>query len=68
MGSMSIANWLAIIVIGALIFVFIAFVTRSRMRRKLFGYAERRAYGGQQTPLEEPTPDGGKRTTRRADS
>ncbi len=67
MGSMSIFSWLVIIVIGVLVYLFIAFVTRSRRRRKLFTYAERRAYG-EQTPLEEPTPDGGQRTTKQADS
>jgi hypothetical protein len=57
MGSMSILHWLMLIVFGALVYVFIAFMTRSRRRRKLFTYAERPAYG--ETPLEPPTPNGG---------
>jgi Ni,Fe-hydrogenase I cytochrome b subunit len=65
MGSLSIFNWLVLIFIGVLVFLIYAFLTRSRMRRKLFSYAERRAYG--ETPLEEPTPDSGRQTTRKAD-
>jgi len=60
MGSMSTWHWYLIIFIGVSLYLFIAFVTRSRRRRKLFTYAERRAYG-EQSPLEEPTPDGGQR-------
>jgi hypothetical protein len=64
MGSMSIFWWLVLIVLVVSVFLFIAFITRSRMRRKLFTYAERRACGEK----PGPTSDSGRQATKKADS
>ena len=66
MGGLSIAHWLGIIVAGILLYYLIAFMTRSRRRRKLFNRAEQGAYG--ETPPEKPTPNSGRQTTGEADS
>jgi hypothetical protein len=63
MGSLSILSWLVLIVIGVLVYLFFAFMTRSRRRRKLFNYAERRAYGEK----AEPTPNSGRQASKKAD-
>jgi hypothetical protein len=73
MGSLSILSWIILITGAALVYFIVAFITRSRRRRKLFARAERGIYGetppkqpipdgGRQTPLQEPTADAGQQT------
>ena len=73
MGSLSILSWLELIAGAAVVYFIVAFIARSRRRRKLFAYAERGEYGeappkkpirdgSQQTPLQEPNADAGQRT------
>jgi hypothetical protein len=73
MGSLSILHWIMLIAGAAVVYFIIAFITRSRRRRKLFAYAERGIYGetppkktvpngGKQNPLQEPTADAGQKT------
>jgi hypothetical protein len=66
MGGLSIAHWLGLIVMGTLLYYLIAFIRRSRRRRKLFTRAERGAYG--ETAPEKPTPNSGRQTAGEADS
>jgi hypothetical protein len=41
MGSLSILSWIILITGAALVYFIVAFITRSRRRRKLFARAER---------------------------
>jgi hypothetical protein len=54
MGSFSIWHWLLVIFVGYGIYFFVAAVSRSRMRGRLFAWAERRVYARRQMPLDEP--------------
>jgi hypothetical protein len=56
MGSFSIWHWLLVIFVGYGIYFFVAAVSRSRMRGRLFAWAERRVYARRQMPLDEPPP------------
>ena len=60
MGSLSILSWIILIAGATLVYFIVAFITRSRRRRKLFAYSERGIYG--ETPPKGTTPDGGQQT------
>jgi hypothetical protein len=65
MGSLSILNWIILIALAVLVYFIVAFITRSRRRRKLFAYAERGMYG--ETPPkkpQEPTADASQQTPK----